>query len=89
MEVSKRITQEMLLRFLGAELEVRGYIASSNLRDCPNINDAAYRLLCVWRQEGIKQRKTEAEMKEQLRNALRSKSVNMKNVAAELKHYFR
>ena len=89
MEVSERITESMELASLGVELGVKDYTVNSILRDChDNINAAGHRLLCVWRQEGIKQRKSEAEMKEILRNALRSEDVDMKAVVRDLKHYF-
>ena len=87
--MSKHITNAMELASLGEELGVEYDTVCSISRDChDNINEAGYRLLCVWRQEGIKQRKSEAEMKETLRNALHSEGVDKKDVAAKLKDYF-
>ena len=87
--MSKHITDGMALASLAVQLGVDYDQVRNKSRDChDNINEAAHTVLCVWREEGIKQQKSEAAMKETLRNALHSEGVDNKDVAAKLKHHF-
>ena len=88
MEVSKRITAAMELISLGTMLGIKEYTIDSVLRDYTNINEAAYQLLLLWKQQCIEKQKEESEMKTDLRNALCSKEVEKNCIVGELKEYF-
>ena len=88
MEVSKRITAAMELLCLGTMLGIKEYTIDSILQNHSNINEAAYQLLLLWRQQEVKNQKEESEMKTDLKNALRSEQVGKNFIVSELKEYF-
>ena len=77
LKISKHVTNGNELHLLGNELgltydEIRSI--QYNYRD---INDAGHRVLVEWRKKKSSEQMSEAEMKEQLKTVLRSKSVGM------------
>ena len=86
--VSEYITENMELLTLGAALGVKEHKIDSILHDHRGINEASYKVLVHWRQEGIENQREGSEMLRQLKDALCSKHVGKNQIVAELKDYF-
>ena len=78
----------MTLHLLGAALGVDENTRDSILYDYSEINEAAYQMLVRWKREKQKHGLEASEMKNELRKALRSEDVSMKQVVALLKDHF-
>ena len=83
-EISRRITAGMELHALGTMLGVKEYTIASKLRDYSEINEASYKVLVHWRQEGIDKKRGAPEMEKWLKDALCSEHVGMNSTVAEL-----